>query len=110
MNDARRELCSKLEAPSYTADDYELMAEAANEISYLAKRVEALERAAPPPQAESRGEEAAQDDVVETLAGLQRYEESCGEGGGVYQSESGDFIRLSDAIDAIASQSAKEPK
>ncbi|CAJ3156025.1 Uncharacterised protein [Burkholderia pseudomallei] len=44
MNNAQKELCEKLDAPSYTADDYMVMAEAANEIRYLAKCVAALER------------------------------------------------------------------
>lgn len=36
MTDAQKELCEKLDAPSYTTDDYMVMAEAANEIRYLA--------------------------------------------------------------------------
>lgn len=44
MNNAQKELCEKLDAPSYTADDYMVMAEAANEIRYLAGCIAALER------------------------------------------------------------------
>lgn len=43
--DAQKELCGKLDAPSYTADDYMVMAEAANEIRYLTARLEELEQA-----------------------------------------------------------------
>jgi hypothetical protein len=77
------------------------------EIANASRRVRAALPAPTTPSAENR---PAQDDVVETLSGLQRYEESSGEGGGVYENENGDFIRLSDAIAAIASQSAKEPR
>jgi hypothetical protein len=45
MQEALKDLCKRLNAPSYTADDYMAMIEAANEIEYLAKRVESLERA-----------------------------------------------------------------
>lgn len=44
MNNAQKELCEKLDAPSYTADGYMVMAEAANEIRYLAECIAALER------------------------------------------------------------------
>jgi len=44
MNNAQRELCEKLDAPLHTADDCMVMAEASNEIRYLAARVDALER------------------------------------------------------------------
>jgi hypothetical protein len=44
---------------------------------------------------------ALADDARDALRGLQRYEESSGEGGGVYENEEGDFIRLSDALAAI---------
>ena len=36
LTDAQKELCEMLEQPSYTADDYMTMMEAANEIRYLA--------------------------------------------------------------------------
>lgn len=46
MTNAQKELCELLEAPSYTPSDYQTMTEAANEIRYLAARVEELERTA----------------------------------------------------------------
>lgn len=46
MTEAQKQLCYFLEAPSYTSDDYQIMVEAANEIRYLAARVEEFERRA----------------------------------------------------------------
>lgn len=46
LTDAQKELCEKLDQPSYTSDDYMVMTEASIEIKYLAERVSALERAA----------------------------------------------------------------
>lgn len=41
LTDEQKELCEKLEHPTYTADDYATMAEAAEEIRYLAELLEA---------------------------------------------------------------------
>jgi hypothetical protein len=38
ISDAQKELCANLRAPQWTADDGILMAEAANEIEWLANR------------------------------------------------------------------------
>lgn len=44
MNDGQKDLLERLDFPSYTSDDCQVMAEAAIEIRYLAERIEILER------------------------------------------------------------------
>jgi hypothetical protein len=47
--------------------------------------------------------ESNKQEAVRAIEGIQRYKESSSEGGGVYENEEGDFIRLSDALAAFAS-------
>ncbi|WP_175958435.1 hypothetical protein [Burkholderia sp. BCC0405] len=66
MNDAQRELYEKLNAPLYTADDCMVMAEAANEIRYLAELIDALERQA------ARRTTPDRDSIIEAAQALLR--------------------------------------
>jgi hypothetical protein len=52
MTPAQTDLYERLQAPSYDTSDYEIMREAANEICYLASKVENLEPTASAGQAE----------------------------------------------------------
>lgn len=64
----------------------------------------------PPPGAHPSQQEDDERGTREKLAYIQRYSESHDEGGGVYEDEDGDFVRLSDVIAAIADSAGEGGK